>query len=166
MSARPSALLVEDNVAFADGLEAALRDRGLTIDRAGDWEEGLELFRVNGYELVIADYNLPKTEMGLRLLARMKMLIPSSRLVLISGALTPGAERSLADVDLIDAYVSKRDGNLTAILAEFIERADKDAARATNWKAFGAGYIADLDRDFPQVTKIDELLRADLERDG
>src|SRR5688572_19887940 len=102
MSSRPPALLVEDNDAFAEELEAALNDRGLRIDRASGWEEGLELFRVNGYELVIADYNLPDTEHGLELLAQIKMLIPSSRLVLISGALTPAAERSLADIGLLD----------------------------------------------------------------
>src|SRR3954463_7259095 len=113
MSARPSALLVEDNDDFAEELEAALKDRGLFIDRASDWEEGLELFRVNGYELVIADYNLPNTDHGLELLAQVKMLIPSSRLILISGALTPGAERALSDVGLLDGYYSKSDPNLT-----------------------------------------------------
>jgi CheY-like chemotaxis protein len=166
VSARPPALLVEDNDAFARELEAALHDRGLRIDRASGWDEGLELFRVNGYELVIADYNLPDTDHGLELLAQIKMLIPSSRLVLISGALTPGAERSLDDVSLLDAYYSKSDANLTVRLSEHVEQAARDAKNSTDWQAFATGYIADLDRDHPEVRKIDEILRADLERGG
>lgn len=164
MSARPAALLVEDNADFAQELVAALADRGLSLDHAATWEEGLERFRVNGYELVIADYNLPDTEHGLRLLARIKMLIPSSKLILISGALTPGAERSLDDVDLINGYVSKGDPHLTKKLAEAVEQAERDAKDPTNWRDFGAGYVADLDRDYPQVRKIDDALRAEVER--
>ena len=89
MTARPASLLVEDDDAFASELVSALADRGLELDRASTWEEGLELFRVNGYELVIADYNLPDTEHGLKLLASMKSAMPSSHLVLISGGYPP-----------------------------------------------------------------------------
>lgn len=164
MTSRPSALLVEDHEEFAESVVAALRERGLQLDWAKDWEEALELFRVNGYELVIADYNLEKTQHGLQLLARMKLLIPSSKLVLISGALTRGAERALKDVELIDAYYSKGDGNLVARLAEHVEASEQDATRATDWRAFASGYIGDLDRDFPEIARIDDLLRADVER--
>lgn len=166
MSSRPPALLVEDNDAFAEELHAALSDRGLRLDRASSWEEGLELFRVNGYELVIADYNLPNTEHGLALLARVKTLIPSCRLVLISGALTPGAERSLDEVGVLDAYYSKGDVNLTAKLAEHVERAGTDAKAPTDWQSFATGYVSDLDRDHPEIRSIDHLLRADVERGG
>ncbi len=166
MSSRPAILLVEDDEEFGEALVAALGDRGLHLDWATGWEEGLELFRVNGYELVIADYNLPKTQHGLQLLARMKMLLPSSTLILISGALTPGAERTLSDTSLIDAYYSKADSNLVNRLAEHSEASDKDAHKATDWQAFAAGYIADLDRDFPEIARIDALLRADIERAG
>ena len=164
MNARPPALLVEDDETFVEALRKALDARGLEFDLAEEWDEGLELFRVNGYELVIADYNLPDTEHGLKLLVRMKMVIPSTRLVLISGALTPSAERSLKDVDIIDAYHSKQDANLTARLAEHIEQAGRDADNETDWRAVGTGYVAGLERDFPEVEKIDQILRADVER--
>src|SRR4051794_31967806 len=123
MSTRAAALLVEDNEEFAQDLRAALTDRGLGIDWAQSWEDGLGLFRVNAYELVVADYNLPDTELGLKLLAQMKVLSPTSKLILISGALTPGAERALAEVPLIDAYYSKADGNLIRQIAEHVEHA-------------------------------------------
>jgi CheY-like chemotaxis protein len=166
MTSRPSALLVEDHEVFAENVVAALSERGLQVDWAKEWEEALELFRVNGYELVIADYNLPKTQLGLQLLARMKTLLPASKLVLISGALTPGAERALDDVDLIDAYYSKGDANLIARLAEHVEASEQDANNPTDWRAFASGYVSDLDRDFPEIARIDELLRADVERGG
>jgi ActR/RegA family two-component response regulator len=166
MSARPAALLVEDDEQFSAELLKALEEAGLSMDHATGWDEGLELFRVNGYELVVADYNLPDTQHGLQLLARMKMLLPTTRLVLISGALTRGAERALDELDLIDAYLSKSDGNLTKLIAESVERAEHDATKATDWRGFGAGYVADLDRDFPQVQAIDAKLRADVQRDA
>lgn len=166
MTTRPAALLVEDDEEFARNLADALQRRGLAIDLASTWSEGLELFRVNAYELVIADYNLDDAEYGLQLLARMKMLVPSSKLVLISGALTPGAERALQDVDLIDAYHSKSDGNLVQALAALVDLAEEASSQPTDWRAFGAGYTADLDRDYPQIRKIDAKLRADVKRSG
>ena len=68
------------------------------MDHAFGWQEALELFRVNGYELVVADYNLPDTQHGLQLLARMKLLVPTSKLILISGALTsaPSARSTIS----------------------------------------------------------------------
>jgi ActR/RegA family two-component response regulator len=166
VSSRAAALLVEDNEVFAESLIAAVRARGLLLDWASAWTEGLELFRVNGYELVISDYDLPDTQHGLRLLVQMKQLIPSSKLVLISGALTPGAERSLADVNLLDHYYSKSDRNLTPNLAALIEEADKQASLPTDWRSFAAGHLADLDRDHPHVERIDELLRSEVEKRG
>ena len=97
MNARSASLLVEDREDFATELVAALEDRGLAIDWAPTWQEGLDLFRVNGYQLVVADYNLPDTEHGLKLLARAKELMPSVRLVLISGPY-PGAERAIPEI--------------------------------------------------------------------
>lgn len=164
MSSRSAALLVEDNSEFGETLMLALRDRGLGLDWVTNWDEAVELFRVNGYELVIADYNLPKTQHGLQLLARMKTLLPSSKLILISGALTPSAERSLADVSLLDGYYSKADGNLVRNLAQLVEAAERSADEETDWRAVAAGYIADIDRDFPEIERIDLLLRADVER--
>lgn len=164
MSSRPSTLVVEDNREFADELKAALQDRGLQCDLAAGWMEALELFRINGYPLVIADYNLPQTQHGLQLLARMKVLLPSSKLILMSGALTPSAERSLADITLIDAYYSKADPGLIPALADHIERSQLDGEAPTDWRTFAGGYVADLERDYPEIARIDELLRADVER--
>jgi len=164
MSSRPSTLVVEDNQEFAEELTAALQDRGLQCDLATEWTEALELFRINGYPLVIADYNLPHTQHGLQLLARMKVLLPSSRLILMSGALTPAAERSLADITLIDAYYSKADPQLIPALADHIDRSELEGQTATDWRTFAGGYVADLERDYPEIARIDELLRTDVER--
>lgn len=165
MTARAAALLVEDDEAFGQSLVDAIEERGLGLDWASTWDDGLELFRVNAYELVISDYNLRETDHGLRLLVRMKQLIPSSTLVLISGALTPGAERMVPDVDILEAYLSKSDGGTIAALAELIEQAEQRARQPTDWRAFAAGHLADLERDYPQVDRIDELLRREVDRE-
>jgi ActR/RegA family two-component response regulator len=159
-----STLLVEDDLETARSVIDALTDRGHLIDHAETWEDGLALFRVAGHELVIADYKLPGSEHGLQLLVKMRMLLPSTRLVLISGEFGPNAERLAASADFIDAFISKGSASLIADLAGHIEQAVERADKPTDWQAFGAGYLADPERDFPELARIDEALRADIER--
>jgi ActR/RegA family two-component response regulator len=132
----PATLLVEDNEAFGASLRSALAARGYETDLATTWDDGLAAFRTGGHELVIADYNLPGSSHGLRLLAAAKLLVPSSRLVLISGA-----------------------GELLPLVAEAAAR----ATEPTDWRGFAAGYVADLDRDFPEVARVDEALQKDID---
>jgi DNA-binding response OmpR family regulator len=162
----PATLLVEDDVETARSILDALRDRGHLVDHAESWEDGLALFRVAGHELVIADYKLPGSEHGLQLLVKMRMLLPATRLVLISGEFGPNAERLAASADFIDAFISKGSATLVADLAAHVERAVERADQSTDWQAFGAGYLADPERDFPELARIDEALRADVERRG
>jgi DNA-binding response OmpR family regulator len=157
-------LLVEDDLETARSIIDALNDRGHLVDHAETWEEGLALFRVAGHELVIADYKLPGSEHGLQLLVKMRMLLPSTRLVLISGEFGPNAERLAGSAQFIDAFISKGSANLVSDLARHIDEAVKRADQATDWQAFGIGYLADPERDFPELARIDDALRADIER--
>lgn len=159
----PATLLVEDDQDFAASLTSAFADRGYVCDIATTWDDGLAAFRTGGHELVIADYNLPGSTHGLRLLAAAKLLVPSSRLVLISGALSPEAERLASRTKLITAFLRKTP-SLARDLLPLVEEAAHRATLPTNWQAFAAGYVADLDKDFPEVAQIDEALRKDIER--
>lgn len=154
-------LLVEDDEAFGASLRSALAARGYGTDLATTWDDGLAAFRIGGYELVIADYNLPGSSHGLRLLAAAKLLVPSSRLVLMSGALSPAAEELARSTSLISFFrkTPSLAGELLPLVAEAAER----ASQPTDWGAFASGYVADLDRDFPEIRQIDEALRKDID---
>jgi DNA-binding NtrC family response regulator len=158
----PATLLVEDDEAFGASLRSALAARGYDTDLATTWDDGLAAFRTGGHELVIADYNLPGSAHGLRLLAAAKLLVPSSRLILISGALSPGAEQLARKTRLISGFFRKTP-SLAGDLAPFVAEAATRANESTVWQAFASGYVADLDRDFPEVRQIDEALSKDID---
>ena len=161
MTSGQSTLLVEDNDALAESLLGALEDEGLTVERASTWQEGLERFRAGAHNLVIADYNLPGSEHGLLLLLEAKQLLPSTRLILISGALSPQAERELEPLGLIDGYIRK-DSQLAASLLPLVSAAIEDAQSETDWRKVADGTLADPDTQREQVRQIDAILRADL----
>lgn len=157
----PATLLVEDDEAFGASLRSALAARGYPTDLATTWDDGLAAFRTGGHELVVADYNLPGSSHGLRLLAAAKLLVPSSRLVLISGALSPAAETLAESTSLITFF--RKTPKLASELLPLVEAAARRATEPTDWQAFATGYVADLDRDFPEVRQIDEALRKDID---
>lgn len=157
----PATLLVEDDEAFGESIRSALAARGYETDLATTWDDGLAAFRTGGHELVIADYNLPGSSHGLRLLAAAKLLVPSSRLVLISGALSPTAEELAKSTSLISFF--RKTPGLAGELLPLVAEAAERASEQTDWRAFASGYVADLDRDFPEVRQIDEALRKDID---
>lgn len=55
-------LLVEDEPKLADAIRRGLSRNGYAVDVAGDGEEGYALARVNEYDLIVLDLNLPKMD--------------------------------------------------------------------------------------------------------
>ena len=53
-------LVVDDEVAFRDGLTQALTKEGFTVETAGDGEEALERFEASPPDLVLLDVMLPR----------------------------------------------------------------------------------------------------------
>lgn len=165
MTIAPTTLLVEDDDKLADTLCNAFREANVRVEHARDWQSGLELFRAGGHELVIADYNLPGSEHGLLLLLQVKVLMPSTRIVLISGALTPQAEAELEPLNIIDAYFSK-DSILVSRLLPWVEEAHDRAAELTDWQRFADGHLSDPAVQRAEVARIDAILRASVEPDA
>ena len=55
----PNILLVEDNEMNRDMLSRRLVRRGFAVDVATDGEQGVEMARAGGYDLVLMDMSLP-----------------------------------------------------------------------------------------------------------
>lgn len=164
MSQRPSTLLVEDHDGFADSLARVFTADGIRLERASTWDEGLARFRVGAHELVIADYNLPGSDHGLLLLLEIKVRMPATRLVLISGALTPAAEAELGPGGIVDAYFRKT-ATIERSLMPWVAQAMARADEPTDWKAFAQGHLSDPDYQRAEVARIDRILRASMAAD-
>lgn len=159
----PITLLVEDDEGVIDSYKRTFEADGIALDVAETWDEALALFRVAGHRLVIADYNLPGDAHGLRLLVEMKLLLPSTELILISGALSRPAEELARKVEVIDHFYPKT-SDLPDTLIEHaktaIARADKD----TDWHRVGQEYLTPAEAVDAALAEIDHALRADVAR--
>ncbi|MGL4818487.1 MAG: response regulator [Bacilli bacterium] len=52
-------LLVEDEKALSRVLAKGLQKMGYVVDCAYDGNEALEIYEINGYDLILLDLNLP-----------------------------------------------------------------------------------------------------------
>lgn len=159
----PIILLVEDDEGIIGSYERAFKGEGIGLDVARDWGEALAAFRVAGHRLVIADYNLPGDDHGLKLLVQIKLLVPSTVLILISGALSRPAAELAAQVELIDHFYPKT----SALLDTLIEHAEDAMGRSddeTDWQRVGQEYLTPADTVNAAIDEIDDALRADVAR--
>lgn len=163
MTSAPVILLVEDDPDVIASYRKLFERKGVALDVAETWDEALALFRVVGHRLVIADYNLPGDEHGLRLLVQMKLLVPSSEFILISGALSRDAEELARQVKLIDEFFPKT-STLATTLAERALAAQERADDPTDWQKVGQEYLTPQDAVDAALAEIDDALRADVKR--
>lgn len=77
------ALIIDDDESLLESIRRLADLRDLRLDTASTWEEGLSLFHVIAPCLVIADYHMPNSRNGLQLLAEIKGLQPSVRVILL-----------------------------------------------------------------------------------
>ncbi len=94
-----------------DDAEVALRVRKLVLSNAGyrvlaavSGEEGLEIFKQNPIELVIADHFLTNKS-GLEIAAEMKELKPEVPILIVSAAAEPPQ-----GLEFADGFLSKGEG--------------------------------------------------------
>jgi CheY-like chemotaxis protein len=151
------ALLIDDNDALVAEIKDAVEGKGLEIVTASSYDEGLALFHSLAPDLVIADYNLPGSRHGLRLLYEVSRLRPSVRLVLFSAYLNDADLKKVINLGLVDAVFRKIDPVATArAVVREVEAASERAKTPTDWAAFGR---AAKDRSRVSETALDELDR-------
>jgi CheY-like chemotaxis protein len=114
----PNILLINRN---RDGLlvrGSLLEELGYRVTVAQTGEEGLKLFEASAFDVVVADYRMPRMN-GAELIERIRQVNPQARVVLLSGqveALALTTENTGAD-----AVVAKS-ANEAAQLARSIKR--------------------------------------------
>lgn len=153
-----SMLLVDDEEEFARSVIDAFKDAGFTVDYAASWEGGEKIFRVGMHDLVIADFDLTGVRDGLRLLARLKDLRPSARLVLISGKSGTVAPETVQSTRVVDRFLVK-DGNLMATLLDEAKASAERAGQASNWTQLAGRHLDASVIDEAYVREIDALMQ-------
>jgi ActR/RegA family two-component response regulator len=153
--------LIDDEEGFAETHRAAFELRGLTIDVAHSWADGLQLFEACAHELIIADYQLPDSDNGFKLLAAAKQHRPSTMLVLISGVLSSRVDDFLKGSRIIDAYYAKEDDLLDNLLVH-VEDARGRVGRSADWRRLAAGWLNQDEASEAEIDEVDTLLRAEL----
>jgi DNA-binding response OmpR family regulator len=98
-------LLVEDELDLANALARGLRQQGYAVDIAVNGEEGWELGKINEYDLVILDLNLPKLD-GLEVCKRLRSNKPKTLILMLTAR--SRLEDKIIDLDLgADDYLVK-----------------------------------------------------------
>lgn len=156
-------LLIDDQVPFLESIQAAFEAQGVPLEVASTWEEGVERFRAGLHELVVADYDLQQSKQGLMLLLDVKRMRASTRLILISGAITPTAQEVIEARRLVNAYLPKGPKLIDDLLGE--AKAAEDRARsATDWTAAGQAQVDEASIDEEALEKLDKELNQQLGR--
>lgn len=132
------ALLIDDDATLVQSLTSLVSESGLELDSAATWDEGLARFLATSPELVVADYNLPGSKHGLRLLFDIARLRPTVRLVLFSAYVTEEDIKLIQDIGLADLALRKTDPLVSGrVLLKEVEAARDRAGAATDWTEFG-----------------------------
>jgi two-component system, response regulator RegA len=77
-------LLVDDDRVFRERMARALRDRGCSVETAGDREEAIALFDKGRFDSAVIDLRMPGSQ-GLELLSELRSRDPATRIVVLTG---------------------------------------------------------------------------------
>lgn len=154
------ALLIDDDQSLLDSIGHLATLSNLRLDMAATWNEGIGLFHVLAPHVVIADYHLPNSRNGLQLLAEVKRLQPSVRVVLLSAYITEEDVKRIEALRIIDRALRKLDSNQTikSVLDE-IRWANESNDDDTDWVAFAEARVRALSASSEDLDRLDEFFR-------
>jgi DNA-binding response OmpR family regulator len=98
-------LVIDDEPAVVDLVVTCLREEGYGALGAETSEEGLKLAILSRPELILLDIALPGMS-GIELLKRIRSIIPTTRVILVSGNTDPVLAREALELGAL-AYVDK-----------------------------------------------------------
>lgn len=76
-------LIIEDELDLVQAIKKGFVNRGFIVDYALDGKEGLELYYINDYDLIILDLNLPIMD-GLEVLKEIRKTDSLQRILILS----------------------------------------------------------------------------------
>lgn len=156
----PYALLIDDDKALLESVKRTAELAGHDLLTADSWDDGLNLFHVHSPDLVIADYNLPGSRHGLQLIAAIRQLRPSVRLVLLSAYIDEHDIAEIAGLDLVDRAISKVSSTdaMAAVLDELSTAAQR-ASEPTSWIDFAKAHARAASVDEAALEQLDRRLQ-------
>ena len=99
-------LVIDDNPEVVDILATCLRKEGYGVLGALTGDSGLKDFILSRPDLVLLDIALPGGMDGIELLKRMRVINPTSRVVMVTGNTDPALARQALELGAV-AYVDK-----------------------------------------------------------
>lgn len=130
------ALLIDDDQGLLTSLTRVAKKAGHELLTASTWDEGLAQFQVYSPSVVIADYNLPGSRHGLQLLAEIRRLSPSVRLLILSAYIDGDDSSAIEATGLVDRALPKTAPNvIDEILAELGDARDR-SGQGTDWVTY------------------------------
>lgn len=98
-------LLVEDDANVGKGLQMVLKEEGYAVDLAMTGLNALEMFRGNGFGLVVADLRLPDID-GMDMLKQISTERPETKMLVITGYPSVSSAVTAVKIGVID-YLRK-----------------------------------------------------------
>lgn len=153
------ALVIDDDTGLLDSVRATVQQKGLEVETASTWDEGLALFHILSPDLIIADYNMPGSKHGLKLLAEVRHLRPSVRLILMSAFLNEEDMDDISGLGLVDRALTKGSSIATMkVLLEEIDQAAQAADHKTDWVEFVKAHVSAQSVSSEALDELDSTL--------
>ena len=154
------ALLIDDDQALLESIGRLAALKGLTLETAATWDQGLGLFHVLAPSVVIADYHMPGSQNGLQLLAEIKRLRPAVRVVLVSAYINEGDVERTEALDIVDRALRKVDATQTLeVILDEIRSANEHDDEQTDWMAFANARVRASQASADELEQLDEVFR-------
>ena len=155
------ALLIDDDQSLLASIRRLVDLSDLKLDTADTWEAGLGLFHVLAPNVVIADYHMPNSRNGLQLLAEIKRLRPSVRVVLVSAYINDEDVERIEALNIVDRALRKIDSTQTVenILDE-IRHANEHDGEHTDWVAFANARVQAAKASVEELDQLDEFFKS------
>ena len=112
-------LIIEDNKAILCHLRAGFEAECFKVDTALSGDKGLELAKLNKYDLIILDIKMPGQD-GLEVLREIKDTVELSNVIVLSGWSDKQVMLKAFNLGIF-AYISKSEPDIYEILQEKIE---------------------------------------------
>ena len=156
-----SALLIDDDQSLLESIRRVAEFDHLRLDIAATWEEGLSLFHVLAPNVVIADYHMPNSRNGLLLLAEIKRLRPSVRVILVSAYINDQDVERVESLRIIDRALRKTDLMQTVeSIRDEIRSANESEHELTDWVAFARARVRAAKTTEEELDQLDQFFRS------